>query len=348
MRVEKFKNPEYRKLLRNLAACFSIIIALTVVCISQKIYWGIIGVIIAGFITQFFCIYVFSNSIYGKIHMLIFSAEKIMRGKYDVTAYEDGEGELAILGFQFNQLSKRLKHTLEQLEEEKEALKRWISDLSHQLKTPLSVIQMYSEIMAQQIEKEEDVDKAFIMEMLTKNLDQLEGMEKLIQEVLKVSRLQSGMIKMNKKDEDIKQTVLMALEEVRLRAQMKNTKILVNIPDNEIVYLHDSLWIKEALKNIIKNAVDYSGQNGEVSISIIVNESIIKIVVKDNGPGISKEDLPHLFERFYRGKSQRKIAGGTGIGLALAKLIIELHEGLISVESREGEDTVVSSTFGRY
>jgi signal transduction histidine kinase len=77
----------------------------------------------------------------------------------------------------------------------------------------------------------------------------------------------------------------------------------------------------------------------------MVNESILKIVVKDNGPGIEKEDLPHLFERFYRGKSQRKISGGTGIGLALAKLIIELHEGLISVESREGEGTVVSVTF---
>lgn len=347
MRVEKFKNLEYRRLLRNLAVCFSAVLILTLICIGKEMYWAVIWIIITGFIIQIFCISIFARNIYGKLHMLIYSAEKMMRGKYDVKAYEDGEGELAILGFQFNQLSKRLKLTLEQLEQEKEALKRWIADLSHQLKTPLSVIQMYSEIMMQHIENEKYVDSDFIKEMLAKNLKQLDGMEKLIQEVLKISRLQSGMVKMDKKDEDIKETVLMAIEEVRSKAKEADTKIYTDITEDKLGFMHDSLWMKEAFKNIIQNAVDYSGKNGEVFISFVVNEDFLKVVVSDNGSGISTEDLPHLFERFYRGKAQQKISGGTGIGLALSKLIIELHEGIISAESREGEGTAITVTFRR-
>jgi signal transduction histidine kinase len=345
MRVELFKNPEYRKLLRNFIICLFVVVALLTVCVLNKKFWAGIIVVILGFIAQFFYVHVFAKYVYGRLYVLTFGSEKIMGGNYEFRIDEDGEGELAILGFQFNQMSKRLKLTLEQLEDEKQTLKRWISDMSHQLKTPLAVIHMYNEILMQQLETEEQLDDKLMKELLEKNLRQIEGMEWLIQSVLKISRLQSGIIELNKNDMDLKQTLLIAVEDINCNSNDKKQKISFTVPEGKIIFAHDSMWLREALKNILQNAVTYTDIEGHIDVSINVTDSLIKLVIKDNGHGISKEELPHIFERFYRGKAAKNNSSGTGVGLALSKLIVELHEGIIGIESEEEAGTVVTIIF---
>lgn len=284
------------------------------------------------------------TNIYEKIDNISKGAEKIMEGHFNVIFCNDDEGEISKLGFQFNQMTKRLKITLDELNNEKEFLKNMVSNISHQLKTPLTSLKMFNELLLDGAVDDPSVKQEF----LEKSFIQLDRMEWLIHTLLKMARLETGVIELSKDESDLSKTINDEVKSLIFSANRKRQSIEVNNIDEPINFVHDRRWISEALRNIIKNAIDYTQEGGKISIDVDKSKTFITIKIKDNGVGIDPRDISHIFERFYQGANSKKLSKkGTGIGLSLSKLIIEKHGGIIEVESEQGKGSEFTIIFPR-
>lgn len=279
-------------------------------------------------------------SIYNKLNHITYAAEKIVEGDFSIKLYEEKEGTISKLGHQFNQMSKRLELTMEELKNERIYLKNTISDISHQLKTPLTSVKMLNELLIEgAAEKKETRD-----EFLEKSRIQLERMEWLILNLLKLARIEAGVIKFQDKRDSIVKTLEEAVEDLSISWKGKNQRVGIIQSDDDIFIPHDRQWLKEAFINIIKNGIEHTDEGGTITIEIFESPVMVRVLIKDNGEGISKENLPYIFQRFYRGKNSGN-SKGTGIGLALAKAIIENENGMISVTSEINKGTTFVITF---
>lgn len=303
----------------------------------KSIYGEVIVLTI--FLILFIIIMFFSYySIYHRINRIVLASEKIVEGDFSIKFESESEGLLSKLEHQFSQMSKRLELSFEALRNGKIFLKNMISDISHQLKTPLSSIKMFNELMDDKNIQDEDR-----IEFIKRSGIQIERMEWLIKNLLKLARIEAGAIEFNNEKAPILKTINNALSSLEYKRREKG--ININVSGNcNIIFSHDIRWLSESLGNIIKNSLEHTNQGGHIEIALYESPVMIRITFKDDGEGISKEDLPHIFERFYRGKNNVHRTG-TGIGLALAKSIIENEGGMISVKSEVGIGTEFTVTF---
>lgn len=278
---------------------------------------------------------------YTKIRSLTAAAKAVVEGNYNITISEDKEGDLSKLAISFNSMRKIIRNNISELEKEKQFLADLLSDISHQLKTPLSSMIIYNDIM---LEKDLSIEQR--KTLLQSNQNQLNRMTWLIQSLLKLARLDAKALKLDKQDLSLNETIQESIDSLESKAAQNNVKIHFT-EDKEIYFEHDSLWLQEALINIIKNAIEHTKINGKINILLTENPIYIKIEIDDNGEGISKDDLPNIFKRFYKAKSCKR-NDSIGIGLALAKSIIEAHNGLIQVKSHVGIGTKFTITFLKY
>lgn len=219
----------------------------------------------------------------------------------------------------------------------KEFLKSTISDISHQLKTPLAALTMYQEI----IEEEPD-NPDVVREFSAKMNASLRRMEQLITSMLKITRLDAGTIVFEKGAYRVSEVILRSVSELITRAEKENKEIIMEGPMEDTM-ICDMEWTSEALGNIVKNALDHTSCGGKIRILYEGSPYMARIEISDNGQGISSEDIHHIFKRFYRSKASLDTQG-TGLGLPLAKSIIEGQGGTISVKSNpnEGSTFIVS------
>ena len=220
----------------------------------------------------------------------------------------------------------------------KEFLKSTISDISHQLKTPLAALMMYQEIIEAEPDNTETVKK-----FSQKTGTALKRIEQLILSMLKIARLDTGNILFDKRTCLIQELVKNAISELTIRATQEKKQIIVNGTSNQVI-MCDMDWTSEAIGNLVKIALDHTEIGGIVKITWESTPSMIRILVSDNGSGIAPEDIHHIFKRFYRSKYSLNTPG-IGLGLPLAKSIIEGQEGLISVQSVLHEGTTFSVSF---
>lgn len=271
-----------------------------------------------------------------KIRRISNASEKVIEKDFSVKLVEGKEGEFNILAHQFNQMSNIIENSIDNLKKEKEFLKDIISDISHQLKTPLSSLMIFNELFIEGgMEEEEKINFYY------ESRSQLQRMEWLIKNLLKIAKIEAKAIEFEKNYNPLNFTVKKALEPLKIKWQEKNQKVIVNIEKN-ITFKHDVNWTSEAITNIVKNCIEHTKELGEISIRAYENPICISLTIKDNGSGISKEDLPHIFERFYKGKRN---SNSVGIGLALSKSIIESQGGSITAKSVEGEGSEFIITF---
>jgi signal transduction histidine kinase len=280
------------------------------------------------------------SRIYKRLNHIALAAKKIVEGDYSVKLYEEREGTLSILGHQFNQMSNRLQLSMEELKEEKLYLKDTIADISHQLKTPLTALKMLNDLLLEGAAEKKGKREEF----LQRSKVQLERMEWLILSLLKLARIETGTIEFQNKKASLQGTVEEAVNDLEINWKQKKLKVEILKSHEEIMILHDKQWLKEAFLNIIKNSIEYTSEEGSISIELAETPVMARIVIEDNGEGILKEDLPYIFQRFYRGKN-RIYGKGTGIGLALAKSIIENENGIITAKSELGKGTTFIITF---
>lgn len=280
------------------------------------------------------------NSIYKKVRKISFAAERVVEGDFSIKLKEEGEGDFSILSNQFNNMSNRLESTLGSLKEEKIFLKNIISDISHQLKTPLSSLIMLNELIIEDENMEEDIRKDFLNKMKS----QLSRMEWLIINLLKLARIEAGAIQFREERVPLIEVVKASISSLNMKASEKKQKINI-IGENEDFYLYGDMdWTIEALTNIIKNSIEHSYEGGEIKISLGETPLFSQIIIEDNGEGIDEKDLPHIFKRFYKASTKVK-AESIGIGLNLSKSIIEAQNGSIKVRSEKGIGTKFIITF---
>lgn len=279
------------------------------------------------------------SRVFIKIKELSNAAEALVEGDFSRVLPDDKEGDFYILGYQFNIMARRFKESLNRLETEKLHLKTSISDISHQMKTPMSALIMFNEIM----ESDEEMDAEERKNFLRRSTEQLYRMEWLIKNLLKLARLESGVVEFKRENSPLDDTIEKAIAPLELQAKEKYQQIIIK-GHEKIMFKHDTDWTAEALINIIKNAIEHTKTGGEIEIKTEETPLSVQIYIKDNGEGISKEELPRIFKRFYKGDSSTNPTS-IGIGLALSKLIIEAQGGSITVTSEAGKGTEFNITF---
>lgn len=219
--------------------------------------------------------------------------------------------------------------------EEREAVTRLVSDLSHQLKTPLANITMYAELL-----KDQTLSEAEKMEFILRTGEQATKMEWLMQTLLKASRLENGMIEFEMMPTYIKETIANSISAVYAQAEKKNIRISIQ-EFADMKLLHNQKWTAEAIINILENAVKYSPEASEIKIKITPMELYTKIEICDQGIGIASGEYNLVFQRFYRSK-QVEQKEGSGLGLYLAQLILTKEGGYITVASELGKGSCFS------
>lgn len=238
------------------------------------------------------------------------------------------EGQIGLLKTELIKMINILKEKVELLNNEKIFLNEVISDISHQLKTPMTSLIILNDLMY------EDLPKETKIEFLDKIKCQLNRMEWLIKSMLKLSKVEAKVIDFEKKEVKVSELIKKSISPSLISMEIKNIELTVN-GDENISYIGDINWSCEAFVNIIKNCIEHTDTNGKINISYEENPLYCEVVIKDSGEGIDKKDLPHIFKRFYKGKSSKD--DSVGIGLAMAKSIIESQNGDIYVKSEKNK-----------
>ncbi len=247
-------------------------------------------------------------------------------------------GALYQLFGSIEQLALSLQARSEMEHRAKIFLRNMISNISHQLKTPLAALSMYMEIILEEPGQEEIVCK-----FSRKSLQSVDRMEQLIQSLLKMARLDTGTIVFEKKRCQVLKLVEKAAGDLKERAEREDKKILTEGPKEKTLKC-DPEWTKEAIGNLVKNALDHTKAGGIICISWEQTPGIFRLSVADNGCGIAEEDIHHIFKQFYR-NSTSSDRQGAGLGLSLAKTILEGQGGNLSVESSPGEGSIFHMSF---
>lgn len=261
-----------------------------------------------------------------KINKIIELISKINKRNFDIDIEDYTEDELSILKQEVYKTSLMLRSEADNSLRDKLNLKDSLSDISHQLKTPLTSIT----IMIDNILDNEEMDTKTKRKFLISIKREIININFLVQNLLKLSKFDANVIKFDKEEVLIKDIIDEAIKKVSALSELKGVSIKAS-GDKGSTIKCDFMWEVEALSNIIKNSIEHIEGEGFVEVNYTKNKVYSRILIRDNGVGINEDDLPYIFDRFYKGKNSSK--DSVGIGLALSKSIIEKDNGSISVKS---------------
>lgn len=267
-----------------------------------------------------------------KINQITQYINEIKNRKYDLNINENSEDELSNLKNELYKITIMLKEESEISRQDKEKIKMSVEDISHQLKTPLTSIMIMLDNLKDNPNMDEDTKQKFIFE-ISKQVDWINW---LVISILKLSRLEADVVKCSNNKINVKKFIDEIIGNLEIPIEIKNQKISIE-GDEDASFIGDYKWQQEAITNIIKNAIEHNKENGKITIKYEENVLFTKITIIDEGQGIAKEDLKHIFERFY--KAQNSSDNSVGIGLSLAKNIIEKNNGMINCKSEIGKGT---------
>lgn len=297
----------------------------------------------AGFITFIVSFLIIGLSIlftlkrYKEIEKLSGYLRNISNGNYSMDIRDNEEGELSILKNEIYKVTLMLSKQGEFLKRDKERLADAISDISHQLKTPLTSMMVMIDLL-----REENLEIEKRMEF-TKNIEiQLERMEWLLTSLLKLSKIDAGTVIFKKEKVLVAELIKKAINPLLIPMEIKEQELIIDGKENTS-FIGDINWTTEAIVNILKNCIEHTKNKGRISIFYEENPLYTEIKISDKGKGIEKEDLPYIFKRFYKGKNANDES--VGIGLAMAKSIIISQNGDVSVKSKKDEGTEFSIKF---
>lgn len=258
--------------------------------------------------------------------------DKVNNGNYELKIEDNGEDEISRLRNELYKTTILLRESAENSEKEKTNLSNSLADISHQLKTPLTSIR----IMLDNIEENPNMDEKTRNEFIEEISRQIDWISSLVISLLKLAKFDAGAIIMQDTQINVKKLIDNVINNLAIMIDIKNIKIEEKI-DEDVILRADYNWQLEALTNIIKNCIEHSKEDSKIKIEVENNSIFVKIKITDEGEGIAKEDLSHIFERFY--KSKQVSENSIGIGLSLAKTIIEKENGYIKVDSELGKGT---------
>lgn len=267
--------------------------------------------------------------------------DRVLAGERDIRLRDMSEGELAILSSEIDKVIARLNLTVDELQAEKLALSDALADISHQLKTPLTSIAISTELIRDRLsargDSEDLVERLRLIQTLQARV------EDLVSALLKLARIDAGVIKLVCGDVDARELVRKSFEPLAIAFDIADVRFSADVQDGAS-YEGDLTWSVEALENILKNCMEHTPAGGCVSMRVTEDVLACRIRIEDTGPGIAESDLPHIFERFYRGSRDANAApsevnpAGVGIGLALSKSLVTAQGGTLTAESLRDEN----------
>ena len=267
-----------------------------------------------------------------KIKQITEYINEIKNRKYDLDINENSEDELSNLKNELYKITVMLREESEISKKDKENIKMSVEDISHQLKTPLTSITIMLDNLKDNPNMDENTKQKFIFE-ISKQVDWINW---LVISMLKLSKLDANVVQFYEEKINLKRFIDEIIKNLEIPIEIKNQQIVIEGNENAS-FIGDYKWQQEAVTNIIKNCIEHNKDNGNIFIKYEENTLFTKIIVRDEGEGISREDLKHIFERFYKGKNSSE--NSVGIGLALAKNIIEKNNGMISCKSELDKGT---------
>jgi signal transduction histidine kinase len=297
-----------------------------------------LAVLMAGLVALLLAL-VFASTILKPIRTLEAAASQMEKGDLSQRASIKARGEIGALAHAFNTMADSLSRS-EQLR------RNLVSDVAHELRTPLMNIRGYLELLQDQVLEPTP-------ETLASLYEETSLLSRLVADLQDLSLAEAGQLHLARQPISLEEVISQAAQIVQPHLAQKNLTLRVHIPPDLPFIEADQERVAQILRNLLSNAIMHTSNNGEISITASVIESMVKISVQDTGVGIASEHLPYLFERFYRADSSRaRTTGGTGLGLAIVKQVVEAHGGQIVVESQPGKGAcftftlpAVSSTF---
>jgi two-component system phosphate regulon sensor histidine kinase PhoR len=306
---------------------------------SATIFVGFISVLIFGSILIYFAL---DNLVFKEVNVLYDQIKQIKKKSFPLISRKQlvqKENPIELLK---KELTSYVSTTEDEVKELKKAAvyrQEFLADVSHELKTPIFAAQGFVHTLLDNPDESPEIRQKFL-EKAAKSLD---GLDALVKDLLTVSQIETGAIKIDKKRINLRPMIEEIFEQLEGKAKKRGVKLLLNCIDEAIDVKADAQKIEQVLVNLVDNGIKYGNQDGKVTVVIEDRKKSYLISVKDNGPGISEKHLPRLFERFYRvDKSRTKLSGGTGLGLSIVKHIVQAHGSKIQVESKVDKGTSFS------
>ncbi len=278
----------------------------------------------------------FLKAQYYRINELTAYASRINSGDYSLDIRDNREGEISLLKNEIYKITTALREQAESLQREKTALADSLADISHQLKTPLTSLFVLTDLLDE--EQPAEVKAGFLDRIRA----QLQRVEWLVTSLLKLSKLDSGAVTLKKEEVSVEELIETALQPLQIPLEIKRQQLSIHGQPGAR-FKGDLAWTAEALLNIVKNCIEHTPEKGFIEISYTENPLYTEIIVADNGTGIDAADLPHIFDRFYKGKNAGE--NSVGIGLAMSRAIITRQGGEINVVSPGGRGTTFTIRF---
>jgi signal transduction histidine kinase len=247
-----------------------------------------------------------------------------------------GSSELAELAVQFNAMADRLQESVEIIRRDRDRSRDFLADVSHELRTPLAALRTFNELLTEGAADDPEARAEF----LESSGQQIERLDWLAQNLLELSKLDSGLVLLDLRPDDLRAAVESAVEQSAAAAERRGVRLSLHLPEAPIRIRHDPPRVGQVVANLVANAIKFTPRGGSVAVDMAGTADGARIEVTDTGVGIDPTELPHIFERFYRGSRANEARGsGSGLGLAIVRSIVDMHGGTVEVESRVGVGT---------
>lgn len=259
-----------------------------------------------------------------------------LAGRVPAAEVESSYAEVADLARQFNVMAERLEESVDLLRRDRDRSRDFLADVSHELRTPLSALRMNTELL----QGPAGSDPATRAEFLATSRGQLDRLDWLAHNLLELSKLESGLLRLDLRPDDLRSTVESAFEQAEPAARRRGVAMELRLPPDPVRIRHDPQRIGQVAANLLGNAIKFTPSGGSVVLTLEPHRDGARLEVRDTGVGIDASEIPRVFERFYRGSRANEARGsGSGLGLAIVKSIVDMHGGRIAVESRVGAGT---------
>ncbi len=293
--------------------------------IASILLSGLIGVII----------FLVMRSAVEPVQNVAAAAETMASGNLDIRVHVDRQDEIGVLQRSFNEMANSLVQKIDELEKAGDMQRSFVSDVSHELRTPVTTMRMASDMLSMRKNEYDPATKRTV-ELLD---GQIRRFQEMLADLLEISRFDAGYAALDLVENDIREPIRQAVEQVSDIAKAKQVPLDVDLPNVEVPAIVDTRRICRIIRNLLANAVDFA-EGKSVEIRLAADRRTVVVSVRDHGVGMSAEQCEKIFERFWRGDPSRaRTTGGTGLGLAIALADVRLHHGDIAVRSRMGEGT---------
>jgi signal transduction histidine kinase len=274
------------------------------------------------------------------VRQLTSASRALAEGRLDarVPVPDAGSPELAELGNAFNNMADRLQESIHVISDDRDRSREFVADVSHELRTPIAALRTFNELLRDGAAE----DPATREEFLDQSAKQLDRLDWLATNLLELSKLDSGLVALDLRPDDLRAVVENAIQQAEPVAARKGVELLMHLPDEPVRQPHDPPRVGQVLSNLIGNSIKFTGSGGRIDVDLETTAEGAAISVTDTGEGIPPDELPHVFERFWRGSRNPQQRGvGSGLGLSIVKSIVDMHEGTVSIQSALGVGTRV-------